>query len=442
MEIESELKMKVLISMVGNRDPYPPSDQTGVQSEGSILTLYRHLRPQIVFLFPTLAQLGEKTSNTQINAEKTKNEIVRLDPETKVFQDPLDLPDPTDYKDILHKTEQKITSIREQVQRGFGSKADYHLNISSGTPQMQACWLLLVNGGRLKARVWQVIAPQWLEIPEARCRLVEMEFVEEQNRISRAQNFFSDYYFRAAQDELELLAASTYIPERAFLAEIMAKICEAYYIWDLFEHKKAKELLTEVSKNLTRIPTVSKLINKIRFQIDILDLILSSGDKENKTNLVDLFHNAQRRKKAKQYVDCLARFKRLYEGCQNLFIRNELQIEPTQKFKNQPQWVKDIIHKNPEANLGMPDWDKVLEYKKKKFPIHNYLNKEVRDYNEKRNRSIVGHGMGSISEEDAKSAMNLARCIMQSFFENADLEKYSFGEAELKNIENLIFRVL
>ncbi|MEW5920391.1 MAG: RNA repair transcriptional activator RtcR family protein [Bacillota bacterium] len=433
---------KVLLSMVGNRDPYAACTQTGSLSEGSILTLCRHIQPDIVFLFPSAAQLAEKTSNTQVNAEKTREALLVLWPDIKVLLYPLGLPDPTDYRQVLHLMEQMVGSVRQQAQKELGLKVEYHINISSGTPQMQACWLLLVNGGRLKAKVWQVIAPQWQKGPEARCRVVETEFVEEQNKISRVQNFFANYYFKAAQDELELLALSTYLPQRAFLAEEMAKVCEAYHHWDLFQHEKAQSLLTDVSKNLSRFPDMSQLNNKFKAQIETLQLIISSRDKESEINLLDLFHNAQRRRSAQQYVDCLARFKRLYEGCQNFFIRSELQIDPTPKYRNQPHWVKEIVQKQPDAYLVLSDWERILMAKKKRFPVSEHLANEIREYNEKRNKSIVGHGMGSVREEDAQLAMKLARKILQGFFGHLELDTYSFGEAELNKIKNLIFKAI
>ncbi|MBT9173026.1 MAG: hypothetical protein DDT21_01416 [Syntrophomonadaceae bacterium] len=439
---ETAIRKKVLLSMVGNRDPYALDPKTGQQTEGSILTSFQQVEPDVVIVFPTVAQLSEKSSDTQLQADKTSNAIKASCPDIKVLQYPLDLPDPTDYRQLLIALEKGISSIQKQVQKEYGKNAEYHVNLSSGTPQMQVCWLLLVNAGRLKAKVWQVVAPEWQENSEARCRAVETEFVEEQNKISRAQHFFADYYFKAAQDELELLSLATYLPHRALLAEEMARVCEAYYHWDLFQHEKARTLLTDVSKNLSRLPEVSQLNNKFMSQIETLRLILSSKEKESETNLLDLFHNAQRRRSAKQYVDCLARFKRLYEGCQNLFLRTELQIEPTQKYRNQPQWVKGIVQKPPDAYLGLLDWEKILMVKKKRFPVAEHLSNEIKEYNERRNKSIVGHGMGSVHEEDAQSAMNLARKILQVFFEHLDLDTYSFGEAELNKIRSLIFKAI
>lgn len=434
--------VKVLLSMVGNRDPYAACAQTGTQSEGSILTLSRHIQPEIVFLFPSAAQLSEIAANTQKNAEKTREAMVALYPAVKVLLYPLDLPDPTDYRKVLQQMEETVASVRQQMQKVPGSKVEYHINISSGTPQMQACWLLLINGGRLKAKVWQVIAPQWQEGTEIRCRVVETEFVEEQNKISRAQNFFISCYFKAAQDELELVALATYLPQRAFIAEEMAKVCEAYHHWDLFQHEKAQSLLTGTFERLSRFPEISQLNNKFKAQIETLCSIISSREKENETNLLDLYHNAQRRKSARQHVDCLARFRRLYEGCQNHFLRNELQIEPTQRYRNQPPWVKEIVQKHPDANLSLFDWEKVLTTKKKRFPLPGHLINEIREYNEKRNKSIVGHGMGSVSEEDAQLAMKLARNILQGFFGSLGLDTYTFCETELNKIKTLIFKAI
>ena len=434
-------EIKILISMVGNRDPYSSCSQTGNLTEGSILTLFRHVDPDVVILLPSAVQLAKNTSDTQLNADKTKETLTALCPEVKVLLYPLDLPDPTDYHHLLHLMELAARSILDKVRNEFDNNVAYHVNLSSGTPQMQACWLLLVNGGRLKAKVWQVVAPQWQQGTEPRCREVETEFIEEQNKISRGRNFFAHYYFKAAQDELELLAAATYLPQRALIAEAMAKICEAYHHWDLFQHEKAYSMLTGTFERLSRFPEMLQLNNKLKAQIETLQAILTSREKEGETNLLDLFHNAQRRRTAGQFVDCLARFRRLYEGCQNLYIRSELQIEPTTRYRNQPPWVKEIVKKHSDAYyISLSDWEKVLTTKKKRFPVSEHLVNEIREYNEKRNKSIVGHGMGSVNKEDAQLAMKLSHNILLGFFGNLDINAYSFSEAELKKINTLIFK--
>src|SRR5690554_363366 len=89
--------MKVLITFVGEQDPY--SDKTG--EEGSIVSLYRYLKPEVVYLFPTADGFNVK-SETQSKALDTETWIkTEIDTTARIFIKPLAIKDPTDYTVIL-----------------------------------------------------------------------------------------------------------------------------------------------------------------------------------------------------------------------------------------------------------------------------------------------------------------------------------------------------
>lgn len=428
-------KKTILLSNVGNRDPYALDSQT----EGSIITLTRLILPDIVYLFPTAMQPLGNYSNTEDNAERTRIAIKEILPAAQVFLRPLDLPDPTDYHRILNELDREVASLQETLKASRRQFFEYHVNISSGTPQMQTCWLLLINGSRIKARAWQIKDPKW---GSDRCRVIETEFIEEQNKISRAQSFFESYMFKAAQDELEMLAAGTYLPGRAHLAEAISELCQAYLFWDLFQHEKALKHARTSYEAIKQFPEMQHICKKIMEQIETLEKILQSKGAEREINLVDLYHNAVRRKNSGQYVDCLARFRRLHEGCYFFQLRQSLKINPADAYGRQPKWIREQFNKTNYAFISLHEWRSFARRQKLEDPVSSYLEEEIRKFNQQRNQSIAAHGMGSVTEDEAAESLGLAKKFLLSFFSDRDIDRYCFGERALGELSKIIFKAL
>lgn len=424
----------VLLSTVGNRDPHALDSGT----EGSIITLTRKLQPDIVCLFPTAAQPLDNCSSTEDCAERTRAVIKEISPAALVLLRPLNLPDPTDYNKILRLLESEIAAMQKTLSESRQQAFGYHINLSSGTPQMQTCWLLLINGGRIKARVWQVRDPKW---NTDRCRLIETEFIEEQNKMSRAQRFFHSYLFKAAQDELELLAAGTYLAGRAYLAEAMSELCHAYLLWDLFQHEKALKLVKKSYEAIKRFPEFKEINNRLAEQTDVLQQIVQSGKSETEISLLDLYHNAARRKSSGQFADCLARFIRLHEGCYYYYFRQALRINPTDSLGRQPKWVKDLT-KTQGNFLSLTEWRNIAARQNLKDPVSPHLEEEIRRFRQQRNQSIAAHGMGSVTEEEAAESIKLASNFLLTFFPELNPDNYCFSEKALDELSRLLFKAL
>ena len=79
----------------------------------------------------------------------------RRAPDTRVAYVEVAVSDPTDYEALYELMQHHSLEILTE----HGDKADYSIATSSGTPQMQTCWLLLVLGGIMPARLVQVTPP-------------------------------------------------------------------------------------------------------------------------------------------------------------------------------------------------------------------------------------------------------------------------------------------
>ncbi len=83
----------------------------------------------------------------------------------------VDLADPSDYEAVFAQTK----AITADLQRR--SEEDLSILLSAGTPQMQAIWMVLVQGGFLGAQLFQVIPPAFVPDPHPQAtRPVHFDF--------------------------------------------------------------------------------------------------------------------------------------------------------------------------------------------------------------------------------------------------------------------------
>ena len=132
-----------LLTFTGFHDPYHESLITGEEIEGPILSLISLRQFHQVLLL--------STPNTKIFTEKTKEAIVAKHPKTKVTIKHLPLKDPTDYSAIFYELRNLIGPLLE-IRKG----SNFFVCPTPGTPQMHACWLLLIAGGEFPATILQV----------------------------------------------------------------------------------------------------------------------------------------------------------------------------------------------------------------------------------------------------------------------------------------------
>jgi len=162
-----EAKGKILISLVGNRDPYGTSyHNTDIKeySEGPVITAFRRLNPDFVLLLPT--------RETMKNASKTEVEIENIVKKKICTVRLLDIPDPTDYDVVYIAILSAINSVENKLK-----DMEVFLSLSSGTPQMHTVLIDLIRSRRLKAHPLQVIEPRFAKSWEDRVRIVRSEYL-------------------------------------------------------------------------------------------------------------------------------------------------------------------------------------------------------------------------------------------------------------------------
>jgi transcriptional regulator with PAS, ATPase and Fis domain len=141
--------MDVLLTFTGFHDPYSSSLVEREEQAGPILSLARTRRFSRIFLF--------STPNTEVISVATQDALRVVSPNSVVEIRRLLLADPTDYLVILKELRGHFKEISEKIER-----ANYFISVTSGTPQMHACWLMLAASGEIPAHILNVRPPRFV----------------------------------------------------------------------------------------------------------------------------------------------------------------------------------------------------------------------------------------------------------------------------------------
>jgi transcriptional regulator with PAS, ATPase and Fis domain len=135
--------MKVLLTFTGFHDPYGVGLVGNDEQAGPVLSLVRESAFDKLIIF--------STPNTEKNTSATQEALRISAPGLIIERRDLPLDDPTDYTAILHELRNHIREICDET-----PQADYFVSVTSGTPQMHACWVLLAASGEIPARILNV----------------------------------------------------------------------------------------------------------------------------------------------------------------------------------------------------------------------------------------------------------------------------------------------
>ena len=132
--------MKTLLTFAGLRDPYYHDLFEDGEHRGPILSVLAEKTFDRVVLFsrPYRAQ----------SVEKTAVAIRSTHPRTRVEIVEIEIKDATFYPEILAK----LRPLLQRLQRAAPTD-EFFISASSGTPEIHACWVILVASGEFPARI-------------------------------------------------------------------------------------------------------------------------------------------------------------------------------------------------------------------------------------------------------------------------------------------------
>lgn len=147
----SQIKKYVLFSPVGTHDPIGVVDKDGKPSEGSMLHIIRHYKPDAVYLYIT--------KELNYNDNRYEKAIKKFNPDCEVKEiiSELDDDDVNSYDAFIEDFRKYITEIYDKYnKKGY----EILLNVASGTPQMKSNLILeVITNNNTKLIPVQVYTP-------------------------------------------------------------------------------------------------------------------------------------------------------------------------------------------------------------------------------------------------------------------------------------------
>lgn len=435
---------KVLISCVGDRDPFGENN-----TDGAIITAYKYFKPDIIYILPTIEKINSK-SNTSKNAEETKEFIEMLNHEEKVnsqvFLRGLDLDDPRDYSKVKNEMLDKIRSIYDELQ---DQEVEYYYNISSGTPQMSTVWVMLKNSGMIKGELYSISAPRFIEnpTPENRVKKIEMRFLEEDRLLEETKHYLRNYSFEYASKAMDALNHITDKADLGHMTNYFKDLFIGYAYWDTIKYDIAKTKIAKIESLTSKYSDYQDINQLLQKQVHVITKLLESKQ-ENKYVLLDFYYNMKRRYLRKNYTDALARFWRIYEGCLYYIVREAYKIEPSDlNTSENSKFAKKIMDKyNIKGNISIYKLKMILEDESNKIykkisnkeievryqtpnPSKVKLIKILEKLRSDRNNSIAAHGIKPVEEYVAAQAITAAYELIRIVFDmNSDeIDDYCFN---------------
>lgn len=196
----------------------------------------------------------------------------------------------------------------------------------------------------------------------------------------------------------------------------------------------------------------AELKDILKEQVETLKILQGGSIKETPQNLVDLYFNMQRCFERGNYADVLARFWRMGEGSLYYRLESEWGINPRGLDASPDRGNLAELRKVPRYQptghrkefIGFEGGRKaLLEVFKDKAYIemwksytkgHHYSGGKVWDENQiislinKRNDSIVAHGMKPVSEDNARECLPIAEAMLLALVLDAEqrIREYPF----------------
>jgi transcriptional regulator with AAA-type ATPase domain len=148
--------MRILLSFVGSQDPYSLKRPNDGKRPGPLMNVVREREFEKVALFHTRDEESAKRAvNTAI---ELKNLRCELDP----IVIPLEIDDPTNYEQILRELRPRLDDIKNRY-----AQATFFISVTSGTPAMHTCWILLAAAGEIPANVLYIRPAQFIAIGQS-----------------------------------------------------------------------------------------------------------------------------------------------------------------------------------------------------------------------------------------------------------------------------------
>ncbi len=493
---DTNMKKKVLLTFVGNRDPYASPQKRSFISrilgrtkekegdlrdrEGSVLTVGRELKPDIVYLFPSskvkAAETGTPDNQTEDRAIQASEIMEGWEAGPKCHVLPLMTDNVADTSKLYPCFRDNINKVMNELAKCANNRenwqGEYEITFaaSSGTQQMNQTAQLFLANVPFEAHYCRCSDPKHVKKGGNRVFPVVPFPLEETTLLKRIDANVEGFYFHSVIEDCARLAEMSAFRPRSIMAGIVRNLFSAYESMDFMQYQEAYDLIRTDKENLdefndypAHVPTerISAILDNQRASLDNLK---GQGAGENACNLVDLYFNMERAFARGNYVDVLSRFWRLREGMMNFRLlancclniralstppegKNKkkheanLRVLKNSKYENRVNWEKDRI----KTEDGLRSLSDILCGLFQDLELKQFEDKFHRKFENLRlvrNKTIVAHGMSPVERKDVEDCMTLGREIVALIPGGMEIYKsYPFTLENFREIVGLLKHV-
>ena len=424
---------RVLFSIVGMRDPYPKPEElpgqlpdlgaegTLYDFEGSVLTVCRKVRPDILYLFPSgKAKATPPDNHTEGRAEAIEAIVKGWTNGPRCERRPLDVTNPANVEEVYGCFQGHVLAIIDklaQAQPNGLEAYEFFVDTTSGTPQMsEAVRLCLATNLPLEPTYCQSFDPARFQGGE---RVVfPKPLLPELVLLKQIDNNIEGYQFHSLIGDCTTLIGMTKLRKRQAVAGILQNVFWAYEKMDFMQYGEAYAKISRVHGY--DLPQINAIMQA---QEDFLEHVRDERVAESVYSLVDLYFNMERAFARGNYVDVLARFWRLREGMMYYRLLKKHGIDKHALLTNSDQASLEKLRNSDYT--GYIDWKKG-QFRTESLDILNDMIVDVFDDNELdqfnqerqneldhlrlvRNKTIVAHGMAPVQEEEAEMCLKIGK---------------------------------
>jgi hypothetical protein len=140
-------KEKILLTFVGNNDPFSLHGD----HFGPILSIIKKRKFDYIYLLFNSNKYWNRLNDTQA-------ECLKIQPNLKIEFRMIDVMNPIDYNLVYPSMANVVQKIKQKHENGL-----FYISLTSGTPTMHSCWVLLSKNGIINAKLLQFSRENGLE---------------------------------------------------------------------------------------------------------------------------------------------------------------------------------------------------------------------------------------------------------------------------------------
>ena len=233
-----------------------------------------------------------------------------------------------------------------------------------------------------------------------------------------------------------------YIVDLNIHKEDLLKLCRAYYYWDNMEFENAYNYLKEVKTDSIELRDIEK---DLKINLKALGTIVNSRS-ENLKNcyiLASLINNSIRKAEEYKYDDAIARLYRSFELIAQIRLTtygiksSDINTSILEEKGVSPEFITSLENHKEDGKIriGLIKDYQLLYELNDDLGVHYIENEnKIKDSTQKRNHSILAHGLDSQTKEDFDKFLELILTLARKLDKdmNKFLKETKFAKFDLK----------